>query len=364
MKPPIAGTRPALAGYLATLVALCCFGSPVNIVAQTADQDTGIQFEPARMSSAIDSAAAYLLRACADNGRFTYRVDLNPSIQPKPRYNILRHAGAIYALAQYHERRPDHNTRNVLLRAGSFLKQTIRPVAGNRHLLAVWSLPEINGTETPRQAKLGGTGLGLAALLSIEKIEPGFSTMDDLRRLGRFILYMQKADGSFYSKFYPDAGGRNDQWTSMYYPGEAALGLLMLYERDPRPQWLGAASKALGSLARTGGQRPRTLPDQWVLLASAACCRTTRQSPFWCRERYYSNMLGARVATCWRTNAVKKMPRRFEDATPTMGARVQVPHVWRGYWQHFDSYRRRRNTCGNNCEAPSTRACGSWLTVN
>jgi hypothetical protein len=268
MLPPIDETRTALAGCLATLVALCGLGSPAQLVAQTVDEHTGKQLDPVRLSAAIDSAAAYLLRSCDDDGRFTYRVDLNPSIQPEPRYNILRHAGAIYALAQYHERHPDDGTRKVLLRAGSFLKEAIGPVAGNPHLLAVWSLPENNGTDAPRQAKLGGSGLGLAALLSLERIEPGFCTIDDLRRLGRFILFMQKADGSFYSKYYPDAGGRNDQWTSMYYPGEAALGLLMLYDRDPQPQWLGGAAKALDDLARTGGQRPKTLPDQWVLLAT------------------------------------------------------------------------------------------------
>jgi hypothetical protein len=124
------------------------------------------------------------------------------------------------------------------------------------------------GANVPRQAKLGGTGLGLVALLSIEQVQPGFTTTDELRRLGRFLLYMQKADGSFYSKYYPEGVGRDDRWASMYYPGEAALGLLMLHEKDPQRQWLGGAAKALAALARSGSQRPKTLPDQWVLLAT------------------------------------------------------------------------------------------------
>jgi len=37
---------------------------------------------------------------------------------------------------------------------------------GSPDLLAVWSLPEVEGTRNDPVAKLGGTGLGLVALLS------------------------------------------------------------------------------------------------------------------------------------------------------------------------------------------------------
>ena len=260
------------------LLALAAFPCAAQTPAEDAAGPVAAQIQkdltPAQVAAAIDRAAAYLTRACDADGRFTYRVDLDPSVRPESRYNVLRHAGAIYALAQYHERSHNDDAKHVLLRAGSFLKRYIQPVADNRHMLAVWSLPELNLTATPRQAKLGGSGLGLIALLSLERVEPGFTTVEDLRCLGRFILYMQKVDGSFYSKFYPDEGGRNDQWSSMYYPGEAALGLLMLYERDPQPQWLGGAVKALGHLARTGRQQPETLPDQWFLLAAERLLRS------------------------------------------------------------------------------------------
>ena len=98
-------------------------------------------------------------------------------------------------------------------------------------MLAVWSEPEVNRSGKPLQAKLGGTGLGLVALLSLENIQPGFTPLADLQALGRFTVYMQKEDGSFYSKYIPSAGGRWDEWQSLFYPGEAALGLLMLYQR-------------------------------------------------------------------------------------------------------------------------------------
>ena len=57
-------------------------------------------------TDAVSLCAGYLMDACTANGRFVYRVNLDPAVVLKPRYNILRHAGAMYALALYHTRRP------------------------------------------------------------------------------------------------------------------------------------------------------------------------------------------------------------------------------------------------------------------
>jgi hypothetical protein len=55
----------------------------------------------------------------------------------------------------------------------------------------------------------------------------------------------------------------------LYYPGEAALGLLILYELDPSPEWLEAAAKAIASLARQRQNRRLVELDHWALLATA-----------------------------------------------------------------------------------------------
>jgi hypothetical protein len=135
-------------------------------------------------------------------------------------------------------------------------------------MLAVWSEPEVNRSGEPLRAKLGGTGLGLVALLSIEKLHPGFTPLSDLQALGRFIVFMQKGDGSFYSKYIPSLGGRWDEWQSLYYPGEAALGLLMLYEKDPSDVWIESAADALAYLARSRKNSTDIPADHWALLAT------------------------------------------------------------------------------------------------
>jgi hypothetical protein len=202
---------------------------------------------------------------------------LDPEAELKRKYNFLRHAGAIYALGQYEKSYSATNTLETIKRAAYFLKKAsiapiperFAPVPIRNDMLAVWSVPAITGSGKPIQAKLGGTGLGLVALVGLEIIAPETTPLDYLRQLGHFILFMQKKDGSFYSKFYPHHGGKNDQWTSLYYPGEAALGLLMLYEIDPDPQWLQAAADTIAYLTRLREGRSRVEADHWALLATA-----------------------------------------------------------------------------------------------
>jgi hypothetical protein len=226
--------------------------------------------EAKQLKEAINLSAAYLLKQCRKNGKFIYRINVNPAIRPKPRYNLLRHAGTIYSLAFYDQSYPQQQTLNTLKRATDFLKKSvIDPIPGNNELLAVWSKPEITRSAKPLQAKLGGTGLGLVALLSVEKRIPGTTSIEYLRKMGNFLLYMQKKDGSFYSKYIPEKGGRDDSWTSLYYPGEAALGLLMLYEKYPVLTWLQAAAESMAYLARKREDQNLVEADHWALLATA-----------------------------------------------------------------------------------------------
>ena len=246
-----------------------------------ARQPSEVSFEPTatghqksvqsqRLRKAIHQSARYLINACDFDGKFQYRISLDPNIEVKPGYNMLRHAGSIYALAMYSDRSPDEITQRAMERAVHFLKdKTIHPLPGRPDLLAVWSDPQIILKQRPFEAKLGGTGLGLVALLSMEKIKPGTTSIEYLRKMGNFLRYMQKKDGSFYCKFIPSAEGRSDRWKSLYYPGEAALGLLMLNEGDPSAVWRNAAADAIANLARIRAGKTEVEADHWALLATA-----------------------------------------------------------------------------------------------
>jgi hypothetical protein len=227
--------------------------------------------ERRRVEKSVHLAARYLVRATMKDGMFQYRLNMNPKVKLRKKYNILRHAGTLFAMAAYQQRFPDGEMLAAVKRAGAYLRdEAIHPVEGEQGVLAVWSNPEVNGTGKPRQAKLGATGLGLVALLSIDQLEPGFTPLETLRQLGRFIIRMQKADGDFYSKFLPQQGGFNDKWRSLYYPGEAALGLMMLHGKDPSNKWRQAAIKALTYLATVREGKRRVPADHWALLATEA----------------------------------------------------------------------------------------------
>ena len=244
------------------------FTMPVTAWAEENDVAAPVTID--RLNEAMDLSAAYLVKNCLENGKFKYRINTNPNARVKPKYNMLRHAGTIYALSSYEKVYPNRKTRQALKRATAFLKESaISPIPEREDLLAVWSHPEVTGSRKPLQAKLGGAGLGLVALLSMEKVSSGTTSIEYLRKIGNFILFMQKADGSFYSKYIPSKGGKDDSWVSLYYPGEAALGLLMLYEKDRSLKWLQAAADSIAYLAQTRKGKKEVEADHWALLATA-----------------------------------------------------------------------------------------------
>ena len=222
-----------------------------------------------KLVSVIEDANAYMHKMLDNKGKFTYRHNLNPDVRVPPKYNMLRHAGSIYSMVMYEQALGDGSSIPQIIQASNYLKKTSLKPVGNKGMLGIWSYDRITGSRDPDQVKLGGAGLSLVALLSTEQLAKGTSSLNELRQLGEFILYMQKRDGSFYSKYIPTKGGRDASWISLYYPGEAALGLVMLYEFDSNPKWLMGAAKALAYLSSIRIGKKRVEADHWALLASA-----------------------------------------------------------------------------------------------
>ena len=223
-----------------------------------------------RLRESISLAVGYLCNRCDRDGRFVYRVNMNPRIRVSRKYNELRHAGTIYALAAYKkETDSDPEVTAALTRSVRFLRRRcLDKVPGHDGVLAIWSRRKLTGESVPDQVKLGGVGLGLVGFLSAAPYVDSGPPLEELRGLGNFLVRAQKPDGSFYSKFVPSCGGFDDSWVSLYYPGESALGLLMLYEVDPDPTWLETAASSLGYLARSREGKTSLPADHWALIAT------------------------------------------------------------------------------------------------
>jgi hypothetical protein len=216
-----------------------------------------------QVSQAIALSAGYLERACGPNGRFVYEVDINTGRQT-PSYNIVRHAGAIYALAMLNRSTPEPKAVDAMVRAATFMRQNYIGPGVRPNQLIVWS-----GTREHRsQAELGATGLGLVALMEVRRVAPKLLTLEELKALARFVLFMQRPDGSFVLAYRPETGPV-EHIHSPFYSGEAALGLIALYEADHSRELLTAAGKALSYIARNHPEISEGQPDQWALIAIA-----------------------------------------------------------------------------------------------
>ncbi|MEM8575976.1 MAG: hypothetical protein AAGF48_15295 [Pseudomonadota bacterium] len=218
---------------------------------------------------AAHQSAAYLVSQAKADGSFLYRRNLNPSVYVRPRYNWLRHAGTLYALAEYYERYGGEDVLAVIANGVECMRRDcLVPLPKFPGCLAVWTRPDAQVTEELECAKLGGAGLALVAMSRLARLNPNLVNMEEQRGLARFILAMQKPDGSFYSKYIPSTGGLSDTWTSLYYPGEAALGLVSLYQLDNDALWVKAARNALIFLAKSRAGSKRVPADHWALIAT------------------------------------------------------------------------------------------------
>jgi hypothetical protein len=315
------------------------------------ETDAGIDKLLGELDAFVSNAVSYLVKISHTTdqdpkfpGRFTYQADLRDKLTPsllnnywenheQPEYNLLRHNGAVYALSQaYHrnEERKKTSTNNsdtfkksiddqqdaigsTIERAVEYLRDNaLLPVPGHKDTwLAAWERtdPEDPHSE-PETAKLGGAGLAMIALGKLKEIKPDSVCETELRKLGAFVEMLQDPEeGSFTCK-YEWRTGLNDEFVSLYYPGEAALGLVTLaeleltIEAEPRrivtsaelelehqhhdyhhhkgsggattdeknsKRWIRVATKAL--LYLEGLRRDQDLeeiePDHWALLATA-----------------------------------------------------------------------------------------------
>lgn len=227
----------------------------------------------------IDLAAGYLERVTQDDGSFIYELDVERG-ESKGGYNIIRHAGTIYAMSEAYARKPEPGLRDAILRATGFLRANLRPAVPLDSMLSLYEPADLAygspGEPIARGMRdkepytsLGGAGLGLVALASVERLLPGTVPEAELLNVAKFIAFLQRPNGDFVSRFQYGRG-RDERWSSLYYPGEAALGMAMLFERTGNEEHLRVAERGLLFLAETRKDLPQkdVPPDHWALIAT------------------------------------------------------------------------------------------------
>jgi hypothetical protein len=227
--------------------------------------------DDATVTAAAQSAAAYI-RAANDpvTGEFTYIVNMDPAIPVVRDYSILRHQGTVFSLGMYDDVFPNPENVAVMRRAVEYMRQCCYLEIEDGTVLAIREPETVAKKGSRRYYKLGGAGLGLLALASVERKSPGFVPDDEMRRVAQLGRVLQKRDGSFFSLYNPDEGGPTAYEKSLYYPGEMAKGWVAMYELHPESvDALKDASRALEYLAKTRARSGSAPADHWALLATA-----------------------------------------------------------------------------------------------
>lgn len=207
---------------------------------------------------ALDRAGKYLARAVKDDGRFVYEYKPYRG-REVPEYNILRHAGTVFAMMELYGARKDPEVRKAAERAIGYLLRQVRggSIAGKPVKFVV----------EQGEVKLGGNGLAALALAEYARVTGNRKYDEVMRGLGEWILATQDANGRFKVHKQSFPLGRVSSFKSEYYPGEAIFALMRIYGLTGEKKWLdGADAGARYQLKVFSLLDDRRLPhDHWLL---------------------------------------------------------------------------------------------------
>ncbi|HUJ63359.1 MAG TPA: beta-L-arabinofuranosidase domain-containing protein [Kofleriaceae bacterium] len=190
----------------------------------------------------------YLVDHLAPSGRYIYEHDVTTGTQTDPArggaYSMPRHAGTTYFLAQLYRITREPWLREPIERAIAHLVDLV--AAGH----CGGTLPDgtaydcvLDRGETT--AQLGSTALAVVALAEYQRATGDPRYLPLAQKLVAFILFMQRADGSFRHVFDPRTKQPDDKAQQLYYSGESALALARMYEITGDPRYAAAAERAL-----------------------------------------------------------------------------------------------------------------------
>jgi hypothetical protein len=265
------GGAPSWAGYFTTQEFFSA-GSEVVSLYRGQRRDIALTNEELLVRAA--AAGAYLARSVNADGSFEY-VYLPKSDRRDDGYNLLRHAGAVFALFQLHHVTREAQFLSAGERAVSYLLEQIQACPGSSTALCA-----VEDGET----KLGGNGLAILALLE----HPQISQRQDLSRaavgLGERILEVQRPDGSFWPHKASWPSGKPSDFVSEYYPGEAIFALTRLHRLVGEERWLAAARRAASfrvesALQAFEGGAARMTHDHWLAYGLAELAELRPEAP-------------------------------------------------------------------------------------
>jgi uncharacterized protein YyaL (SSP411 family) len=198
----------------------------------------------------------YLVRAQKKDGSFFYSYDPLQDRYSSVSYNILRHAGATISLFDLYRVTREVKYLEAARRAVEYLCTRFQVGPGSSTYVL----------DDDGKAKLGANGLALIALVRDLELTRDTRKLGQAKSLARLIKSLQRPNGALAS-YYRVRGDESTEAVSLYYPGEAILGLVSLYKLDRDPRLLEVARFAADYLVKTQRSAGILPPDAWLMQA-------------------------------------------------------------------------------------------------
>ena len=224
-----------------------------------------------KVHNSIIGALAYINENMMDNGRFVYVRSLKNKYQANlETYNTTNHARMLYSLYLCErELNIPGLTERRITSAKYFVEKYVKPIGFGRY--AAISDPKEENLKCEK-AKLSSTAMALVAFSDLRG--KGIIADEVFEGMGQFLLFMQLKTGQFYNYYDIENDGVGDENTNLNFTGDAPLGLLYLYEFNPKKKWLDAAIKGLLFLANKRKDRKEVPFDYNAMLATEKLFKT------------------------------------------------------------------------------------------
>ena len=205
---------------------------------------------------AATASGEWIERALQLDGSYLYEYDIKADAVV-PGYNVVRHAGvtmSLYQLAAEGEAR--------------FIAPADRALAWMERNFVAY-----DGWQALRDPADGEIELGANALLLAGLAQRRIATADGqhdtlMRAVGRYIVTMQRPDGSFLRRWLPETGAPDPSQRSKYATGEAFWALTLMHRLFPGEGWDTPARLVADYLAtRRDTEEGLSFPpwaDQWA----------------------------------------------------------------------------------------------------
>lgn len=248
--------------------------SPRDLVAQgslrrlrmhaiTPDRYPGeVEVDEASLRRAAVEGAEFLLRHQGADGRYTYIYDARQGRSGGGGYNIPRHSGTTYFLAQVDRLEGHPASRFGALQALRWLERERVRTCGDNLCI-----------EDQGRVDVGSAALTVVAAAELLKARDNPLPRRLLEGLTGFLLSQQRPDGELMHE-YDLAAQESIDVQHLYYSGEAAFALFAAHEVLEDPAILEAAQRLMAHLTGAGwdflGSRYYYGEEHWTCIAAGS----------------------------------------------------------------------------------------------